>query len=37
MTNEEYKKMLENALRFHKLNKDKKNIKRVEEMLRSLK
>ena len=33
----EYKTMLENALRFHKLNKDKKNVKRVTELLRSLK
>ena len=37
MNQAEYKTMLENALRFHKLSKDKKNIKRVEETLRSLK
>ena len=37
MTTDEYKTMLENALRFHKLSKDKKNIKRVTELIRSLK
>ena len=37
MNQAEYKTMLNNTLRFHKVNKDKKNIKRVEETLRSLK
>ena len=37
MTNEEYRKLLENALNFHKMSKDKKAIKRVEDLLKSIK
>lgn len=35
--NKEYKKMLENALRFHKTNKDKKNIAIVEDLIKRCK
>jgi hypothetical protein len=33
MEKQEYKKLLENALSFHKVNKDKRNIKIVKDLL----
>jgi hypothetical protein len=36
MEKQEYKKLLENALSFHKVNKDKKAIERVTNLLEGL-
>lgn len=36
MEKTKYKKLLENALRFHKTNNDKVNIKRVNSLLENL-
>jgi hypothetical protein len=37
MEKDEYKKLLENALRHHQVNEDGYNVKRVENLLKQLK